>query len=68
MQTPEFTDEELMAYADGELDEARAMTLDQALAEDAGLADRLALFVDTRASGAARARFGGGRAFQGRQQ
>lgn len=49
MQTPEFTDEELMAYADGELDQARANALDLALVDDAGLADRLAVFVDTRA-------------------
>lgn len=49
MQQPEFTDEELMAYADGELTEARASALDFALADDAVLAQRLAVFVDTRA-------------------
>lgn len=49
MQHPEFTDEELMAYADGELEEARATELDLALAESAVLADRLALFINTRA-------------------
>lgn len=48
MQHPDFTDEELMAYADGELGEARAAELDQALAGSAALADRLAIFVDTR--------------------
>ena len=49
MQEPEFTDEELMAYADGELAEDRASALDVALSESTELADRLALFVDTRA-------------------
>lgn len=48
MQKTEFTDQELMAYADGELAEDRASELDQALAEDAGLSERLALFIDTR--------------------
>ncbi|MDW3183450.1 anti-sigma factor family protein [Roseobacter sp.] len=48
MQKPEFTDEELMAYADGELAEERASALDLALAESVDLADRLALFVDTK--------------------
>lgn len=48
MQHPEFTDEELMAYADGELAEDRATDLDLALATESGLAERLALFVDTR--------------------
>lgn len=48
MQKPEFTDEELMAYADGELAEERASALDVALAESVDLADRLALFVDTK--------------------
>ncbi len=48
MTAPEFTDEDLMAYADGELAEDRAASLDLALAEDADLALRLSLFVDTR--------------------
>lgn len=48
MQKPDFTDEELMAYADGELPETRAAELDQALAEDGTLSDRLAVFIDTR--------------------
>ena len=48
MQVSEFTDEELMAYADGELPEARAAQLDVALATDSAIADRLAVFVDTR--------------------
>ncbi|WP_208349441.1 hypothetical protein [Pseudaestuariivita rosea] len=43
-----FTDEELMAYADGELDEARASQIDLALAADAALADRLAMFTGSR--------------------
>lgn len=45
-----FSDSELMAYADGELPEARAAQIDLALAQDTTLADRFALFVDTRAS------------------
>ncbi|WP_415404827.1 anti-sigma factor family protein [Tateyamaria sp. SN3-11] len=44
----EFTDEELMAYADGELAEDRASELDLALVEDTDLSDRLAMFVETR--------------------
>lgn len=43
-----FTDEELMAYADGELPEDRATELDLALVDDTELADRLAMFADTR--------------------
>lgn len=46
--TPDFTDEDLMAYADGELAEDRAAALDRALAEDPALAERVGLFVDTR--------------------
>lgn len=45
-----FTDEELMAYADGELAEGRASEIDVALARVDALAQRLALFVDTRAN------------------
>jgi hypothetical protein len=48
MSAPEFTDEDLMAYADGELTEDRAAALDLALASDPALAERLGLFVDTR--------------------
>lgn len=44
-----FSDNELMAYADGELAEARASEIDFALVSDTALAERLALFVDTRA-------------------
>ncbi|WP_456391067.1 anti-sigma factor family protein [Profundibacter sp.] len=53
MNAPTFSDEELMAYADGQLDETRAADLDFALSSDEVLADRLALFADTRASVAA---------------
>jgi hypothetical protein len=49
MNAPDFTDEDLMAYADGELAEDRAAELDLALAADDALAERLALFIDTRA-------------------
>jgi anti-sigma factor RsiW len=49
MSAPEFSDEELMAYADGELAEDRAAALDLALAADDALAERLALFTETRA-------------------
>ncbi len=49
MNASVFTDEDLMAYADGELAEDRAAALDLALAVDTALAERLALFVDTRA-------------------
>jgi hypothetical protein len=48
MSPPDFTDEDLMAYADGELAEDRAAALDLALAGDNALAERLSLFVDTR--------------------
>lgn len=48
MNAADFTDEELMAYADGELAETRAAALDRALASDEGLAERLAVFLETR--------------------
>lgn len=48
MEDPTFTDEELMAYADGELPEDRAAELDIALVEDEKLAERLAIFAQTR--------------------
>ena len=50
MATPEFTDEDLMAYADGQLPEERASALDLALSQDPSLAERLALFVETSAA------------------
>lgn len=45
----EFTDEELMAYADGELDAARAAGLAALLLQRPDLARRVALFTQTRA-------------------
>ena len=53
MTAPNFSDEEIMAYADGELDEARASELEAALAADEALGERLALFVESRARVAA---------------
>lgn len=44
----EFDDETLMAFADGELDERRSLALEEALAEDETLAERLAVFLDSR--------------------
>lgn len=44
----EFDDETLMAFADGELDEAQSQALEEALATDDVLAERLAVFLDSR--------------------
>lgn len=44
----EFDDETLMAFADGELDEAQSQVLEEALATDDALAERLAVFLDSR--------------------
>ncbi|AOF94349.1 hypothetical protein [Sinorhizobium sp. RAC02] len=44
----EFDDETLMAFADGELDEAQSQALEEALAADDALAERLAVFLDSR--------------------
>lgn len=44
----EFDDEILMAFADGELDEAQSQALEEALATDDVLAERLAVFLDSR--------------------
>lgn len=44
----EFSDEVLMRFADGELDDATAAELEAALADDDALAERLAVFLDTR--------------------
>jgi anti-sigma factor RsiW len=44
----DFSDETLMRFADGELDEETAAALDRALAHDEDLAARLAVFIDTR--------------------
>jgi hypothetical protein len=43
-----FDDETLMAFADGELDEATALRVEAALEHDEALAERLAVFLDTR--------------------
>lgn len=48
MSTENFDDETLMAFADGELDEARSLALEQALETDEALAERLAVFLDSR--------------------
>lgn len=48
MNKDEFDDETLMAFADGELDEARSLALEEALATDEALAERLAVFLDSR--------------------
>lgn len=45
-----FSDEILMRFADGELDEATAARLERALAADDALMMRLALFTETRAA------------------
>jgi anti-sigma factor RsiW len=45
-----FSDETLMRFADGELDEATAARLESALAGDDALTTRLALFTETRAA------------------
>ncbi|UXT51140.1 hypothetical protein FY136_17680 [Agrobacterium tumefaciens] len=48
-----FDDETLMAFADGELDEATSLRLEKALESDEALAERLAVFLDTRTALAA---------------
>lgn len=48
----EFSDEQLMAYADGELEPLQASEIETALAEDELLTDRLALFIESRAGAA----------------
>lgn len=48
-----FDDETVMAFADGELDEATASALERALAHDEELALRVAMFAETRALAAA---------------
>lgn len=48
MSKEQFDDETLMAFADGELDEAQSLALEEALAEDEALAERLAVFFDSR--------------------
>jgi anti-sigma factor RsiW len=48
MTRAEFSDETLMAFADGELDAANTEAVLEAMAEDEGLAERVALLADTR--------------------
>lgn len=48
MKKQDFDDETLMAFADGELDAARSLALEEALADDDALAERLAVFLDSR--------------------
>ena len=48
-----FNDEDLMAYADGELDADTRSQIERAVARDAGLGARLAVFTKTRASASA---------------
>jgi hypothetical protein len=48
MTKQNFDDETLMAFADGELDEARTLAIEEALATDDALAERLAVFMDSR--------------------
>jgi anti-sigma factor RsiW len=48
MAPREITDEDLMAYADGEANAATEQRIDAALAEDDTLAARLAAFLDSR--------------------
>lgn len=44
-----FSDEELMAFADGELDDETTIRIEAALEHDDGLMARIALFMETRA-------------------
>lgn len=48
MTTNEFSDETLMAFADGELDAAAAARVEAAINDDPSLAERVALFIQTR--------------------
>lgn len=48
MNKMDFDDETLMAFADGELDAVRSLALEEALATDDALAERLAVFLDSR--------------------
>jgi anti-sigma factor RsiW len=50
MSAADYSDETLMRFADGELDEATAARLEEALAADDALVERLALFIETRAA------------------
>jgi len=48
MNTEQFDDETLMAFADGELDDVTSRRVEEALETDEALAERLAVFLDTR--------------------
>lgn len=48
MSKNRFDDETLMAFADGELDEEQSLALEKALEQDDALAERLAVFLDSR--------------------
>jgi anti-sigma factor RsiW len=49
MAETDFSDEMLMRYADGELDAASAEALERAMEADAALAERVGMFLETRA-------------------
>ncbi|MDU0361174.1 hypothetical protein RWK44_12260 [Rhizobium sp. 25PS6] len=48
MSRKDFDDETLMAFADGELDETQSRALEEALADNEALCERLAVFLDSR--------------------
>lgn len=48
--TTDFSDETLMAFADGELDEAQMAQIERALANDDQLAVRLSVFLESRSA------------------
>lgn len=48
MTTHEFTDETLMAFADGELDDDAMARVEAAIDDDPALAERIALFMESR--------------------
>ncbi|MBY3067774.1 hypothetical protein HFO63_05990 [Rhizobium laguerreae] len=48
MSKKDFDDETLMAFADGELDETQSRALEEALAGNEALCERLAVFLDSR--------------------
>jgi anti-sigma factor RsiW len=50
MSAPGYTDEELMRFADGELDDATRARIERALETDDTLLARLAMFIETRAA------------------
>lgn len=48
MSEKQFDDETLMAFADGELDEEQSLALERVLEQNDALAERLAVFLDSR--------------------